>query len=53
MNVEGVREEKEREAITLKPLISHGQTLSLCQGETPSEGQGLPVPLWAGAELNV
>lgn len=30
--------------ITLKPLISHRQTTSLCQGVSQSEGQGLGVP---------
>lgn len=50
----GVREEEdeyERRAgegygeLTLKPLISHRQTPSLCQGVSQSEGQGLGVPL--------
>lgn len=56
MNMEGEREQKRergREAITLKPLISRGQTLSLCQGETQSEGQGLAVPSQAAAEPEV
>lgn len=39
--------EKKREEITLKPLISCGQTPSLCQGETQTEGQGLAVPLYS------
>lgn len=59
MNMKGeeMREErgskKKREEITLKPLISRGQTSSLCQGETQSEGQGLAVPLQSAAELEV
>lgn len=44
---------RRREEITLKPLISRGQTPSLCQGVTQSEGQGLAVPLQAAAELEV
>lgn len=39
-----VGEGKRREEIILKPLISRGQKASLCQGETQSEGQGLPAP---------
>lgn len=44
---------KKREEIAFKPLISCGQTPSLCQGETQSEGQGLAVPLQFAAEPEV
>lgn len=47
----GEREQKRRGEITLKPLISCGQTLSLCQGETQSEGQGPTVPLQPAMSL--
>ncbi len=49
----GSSKKERREEITLKPLISLGQTPSLCQGETQSEGQGLVVPLQSAAELEV